>query len=176
MQCQDCHKREAQVHLTQIINNEKTSLSLCRECAAARGFHSPLENAPFPLAEILSGLASQGPSHPQMPPEKMPKCKGCGTTFEEFARQGRFGCAECYVAFRPRLEAIMRKIHGASLHRGKTPEQMPEQHRTDPEVSLPSEEQRLELALQKAVADEEFERAAEIRDKLRMIRAGQPVD
>ncbi len=110
-----------------------------------------------------------------MPAEEMPKCDGCGTTFEEFARQGRFGCAECYQAFRPRLEAIMRKIHGASLHRGKTPDQTPA-FLADPEVTPLNEEQRLEAALQKAVEEEEFERAAEIRDKLRMIRSGQPVD
>ena len=59
MLCQDCNKREAHVQITQIVNNEKTMLSLCKDCAAARGFHSPLENAPFPLAEILSGR-SQG--------------------------------------------------------------------------------------------------------------------
>ncbi|MFH1687644.1 MAG: UvrB/UvrC motif-containing protein [bacterium] len=175
MLCQDCDKREAQVHLTQIINNEKTSLSLCRECAAARGFHSPLEKAPFPLAEILSGLAFGAPPDQQMPAEDMPRCESCGTSFEDFARQGRFGCAECYRAFRPRLEAIMRKIHGASLHRGKTPEQTIES-RADTKVRPISEERRLETELQKAVQGEEFERAAEIRDKLRMIRSGQPVD
>ena len=61
MLCQDCKKREAQVHLTQIINNEKTSLNLCKQRAAARGFHSPLDEMPFPLAEILTGLASTTP-------------------------------------------------------------------------------------------------------------------
>ena len=49
-------------------------------------------------------------------------CPNCHLTFEEFTRQGRFGCGECYRAFRPRLESIMRKIHGASLHRGRNPE------------------------------------------------------
>ena len=67
MLCQDCKKREAQVHLTQIINNEKIALSLCKECAAARGFHSPLDNIPFPLAEILSGLATRGRSSSARP-------------------------------------------------------------------------------------------------------------
>ena len=62
MLCQDCKKREAQVHFTQIINNEKQSLSLCRNCADARGFHSPLDNMPFPLADILSGLAANIPN------------------------------------------------------------------------------------------------------------------
>ena len=167
MLCQDCKKREAQVHLTQIINNEKIALSLCKECASARGFHSPLENIPFPLAEILAGLAqAAGPSGKAEP---MPSivCPNCHLTFEEFTRQGRFGCGECYRAFRPKLESIMRKIHGASLHRGRNPEYA----HLDDQAALPiKEEARLEAELAKAIAAEDFERAAELRDKLRTVR------
>jgi protein arginine kinase activator len=121
MLCQDCRKREAQVHLTQIINNEKLSLSLCKECAAAWGFHSPLDNVPFPLAEILSGLALPAPETAATEPKEEVTCSACGLTFTEFTRQGRFSCGECYSAFRSRLEPILRKIHGASLHRGLKP-------------------------------------------------------
>lgn len=166
--CQDCKKRESQVHLTQIINNEKSSLSLCKECAAARGFHSPLENVPFPLAEILSGMAKKIPSGRRKEETHSIVCPKCNLTFDEFARQGRFGCGACYSAFREVLEPIMRKIHGASMHRGHTPTPS----RTDgKEDSLPiREEERLEGELKKAIESEDFERAAEIRDKLKSIR------
>ena len=121
MLCQDCNKRESQVHFTQIVNNEKTSLSLCKECAAARGFHSPLDNIPFPLANILSGLAADLPRQRKAEPVDDISCQSCGLTFDQFTKQGRFGCGDCYKAFRNRLEMIMRKIHGASLHRGLVP-------------------------------------------------------
>ncbi len=167
MLCQDCKKREATVHLTQIVNNQKVSLSLCTECAAARGFHSPLDNVPFPLAEILSGLAKTiSSTRPGEPSEEL-ICKSCGMSFDEFTRQGRFGCGECYVAFRPRLEAIMRKIHGASLHRGRNPGQLTV---SDQAVLPIKEEERLEKELRKAIDTEDFERAAELRDKLKVMR------
>jgi protein arginine kinase activator len=167
MLCQDCKKREAQVHLTQIVNNEKLSLSLCKECAAARGFHSPLDNVPFPLAEILSGLAQPGGELSKIDPKDDLSCKVCGLTFSEFTRQGRFGCGECYSAFRQRLEPIMRKIHGASLHRGRNPQYV----HVDDAAALPiKEEERLETELTKAISAEDFERAAELRDKLRTVR------
>ena len=168
MVCQDCRKREAQVHLTQIVNNEKLSLSLCKECAAARGFHSPLDNVPFPLAEILSGLAHSAPdAGGSVEPKDDLACQACGLTFTEFTRQGRCSCGECYSAFRSRLEPIMRKIHGASLHRGRNPEYS----RLDDKTALPiKEEERLEAELSKAIAAEDFERAAELRDKLRTVR------
>nr|MBN2277773.1 UvrB/UvrC motif-containing protein [candidate division Zixibacteria bacterium] len=163
MLCQDCKKEQATVHLTQIVNNEKLVLSLCKECAAKRGFHSPLDNVAFPLSDILAGLIQQ-----QFPEQKgdMPdlKCEGCGLTFEEFARQGRFGCGQCYQAFRPRLEMIMRKIHGSSLHKGKLPVSSADQ-------TLPiREEERLETELKKAIKAEDFERAADLRDKLKAVR------
>ena len=173
MLCQDCKKREATVHLTQIVNNEKQTVSICKECAAARGFHSPLDNVPFPLAEILSGLAKKAMAGRQVQPKENLKCQSCGTSFDEFARQGRFGCGECYTAFRPLLEPIMRKIHGASLHRGRNPE--PSATSLEPEIPV-REEERLETELAKAIESEDFERAAELRDKLRTIREGVAAD
>lgn len=167
MLCQDCKKREAQVHLTQIVNNEKLSLSLCKECALARGFHSPLDNVPFPLAEILSGLASPGPQPQSAEPVADITCDSCGLTFEEFTRQGRFGCGECYSAFRNRLEPIMRKIHGASLHRGRNPEYNRLDEGTAQSIK---EEERLQKELDRAINEEDFERAAELRDKLKAVR------
>lgn len=173
MLCQDCNKREAHVQITQIVNNDKTMLSLCKDCAAARGFHSPLENAPFPLAEILSGLAHSLPNAGAQTPVSTVSCPNCGLAFDDFARQGRFGCGECYKTFRGDLEKIMRKIHGASLHRGKSPTfdtpATTGDGEDDPTIPV-KEEERLEAELKKAVETEEFERAAEIRDKLKTMR------
>lgn len=175
MLCQDCKKREAQVHLTQIVNNEKTTLSLCKECAAARGFHSPLDNMPFPLAEILSNLTAGMEGVDTKGEVEELVCPDCGLTFDEFTRQGRFGCGKCYDTFRPRLEHIMRKIHGASLHRGKNPG--PAKTESGAGNALPvKEEERLETELSKAIECEDFERAAEIRDKLKSLRNTVSVD
>ena len=176
MLCQDCRKREAQVHLTQIINNEKTTLALCKECAEARGFHSPLDSGPFPLAEILSGLAKNPlAARKADPAAEQLVCDFCHQTFEQFTRQGRFGCGRCYTAFRPRLEAIMRKIHGASLHRGMQPDLSRLDAAAKSMVPI-KEEERLESELKKAIEAEDFERAAELRDKLKAIRADLAID
>jgi len=175
MLCHDCKKREAHVHLTQVTNNKKSVLSLCKECAAARGFHSPLDNVPFPLADILSGLVQEiSTTHKNYPVENL-QCKQCGQTFDEFTRQGRFGCGKCYDAFRPRLEPIMRKIHGASLHRGLQPD-TPRSTESDPKLLPVREETRLEAELKKAIETEDFERAAELRDKLQSVRDNTAVD
>lgn len=175
MLCQDCKKREAQVHLTQITNNEKTTLHLCKECAAARGFHSPLDNIPFPLAEILAGLAADMPGAQKAEAQDKITCHTCGLSFEAFTRQGRFGCGDCYRTFRHRLEPIMRKIHGASLHRGRSPRLSTPDSEGTPPIPV-KEEERLEEELIKAIESEDFERAAEIRDKLKTMRESLSLD
>jgi len=170
MTCQDCKKNSAQVHFTQIVNNEKLSLSLCKDCATARGFHSPLDNVPFPLAEILSNLTTSLPEKGSAKDKSLEKlkCEACGLTFGDFTRKGRFGCGQCYRTFRSRLEGIMRKIHGASLHRGSIPKYEGE---VTENLPIPvKEEERLETELRKAIESEDFERAAEIRDKLRLMK------
>ena len=114
MKCQDCGERESKIHLTQIINNEKVVLNLCKECAAKRGFHSPLDNIPFPLANFLAGMLGEEESTKGTKALTGPDltCPNCGMTFEEFSRLGRFGCGQCYTAFRERLQGLLRKIHG----------------------------------------------------------------
>lgn len=166
MKCQDCGERESKIHMMQIINNEKVVLNLCEECAAKRGFHSPLDNIPFPLADFLTGMltteiSGRGSVEPSGPPLV---CPGCGLTFEEFSRQGRFGCGECYRAFREKLQGLLRKIHGSSLHRGKLPPLLSD------EGGAIKEQERLNEELRRAIMEEDFERAADLRDKLKSLQ------
>lgn len=170
MLCPECNKREANVRITQIVNNKKMELALCPECAAKHGFHSPLDNMPFPLAEILTNLSHGYSSGRQSKAEEKLVCPTCGLTFDEFARQGRFGCGDCYASFRSRLEGIMRKIHGNSIHRGRTPGMVAEG--SGSHMAPIKEEERVEAELHRAIEDEDFERAAELRDKLKSLREG----
>ena len=69
----------------------------------------------------------------------------------------------------------MRKIHGASLHRGLQPDiAHTEENNTD--IVPVKEETRLETELRKAVESEDFERAAELRDKLQSVRDSLTVE
>lgn len=166
MRCQDCDNGEATVSLTQIINNEKVVLNLCKECAAKRGFHSPLDNIPFPLANFLTEMMGKEKVAHGSKAIKAPdlSCPSCGLSFEEFSRLGRFGCGECYKTFRDKLQGLLRKIHGSSLHKGKLPPMLSE------DASNIKEQERLDQELQRAIELEDFERAADLRDKIKSLR------
>lgn len=163
MLCQDCNEQESTVHLTQIINNKKVVLDLCKDCAEKRGFHSPFENMPFPLAEFVTGMVGVGKSVPARPgkkPGRSKKCPFCGMSFEDFGKVGRLGCGKCYSTFRNDLTDLMRKIHGPYEHRGKLPAA------TSDALKPLREERLLREELKRAIEKEDFEKAAELRDKI----------
>ncbi len=162
MLCQDCNKKEATVHLTQETGKEKVMLHLCQECAHKRGFRNPLEGVPFPLAEFLAGMMSQTKIKK---PEKAVEasCSLCGMSFSDFTKVGRLGCGNCYLTFRSQLNELLRKVHGSTTHRGRFPH-------SQKDVMRPLwEESKLHEELKRAIQDEDFERAAELRDRIKAL-------
>ncbi len=165
MKCENCGEREASVHFTQIRNNRKNEMHLCKECAKSKGFHNPLDDVPFPLAEFLTSMVKRGGTAAD--PIGRLVCPGCGMRFADFSRIGRFGCGQCYAAFRAPLEDLFRKIHGATRHCGRA---LP--HVIQTGKGLIEEEMRLREDLKHAVEREDFELAAEIRDHLKSLSVG----
>jgi len=164
MLCQDCQKREAVVHLTQISGNTTKALDLCAECAERRGFENPLAPQPFHLGDFLKSMAETSLTTSAGGQQEL-KCEKCGLTFEEFSTTGRFGCGGCYTAFHAPLDELLRKIHSSNRHRGKLPWGSPDK------MKPLMEERKLQEELRDAVQAENFELAAELRDRLRSINA-----
>jgi len=162
MKCENCEKNEASVHLTQIQEGKKIQLNLCKECARKKGFGNPLDDVPFPLAEFLAGMVKDGTSEMSGQVAEL-ECPGCGMKFIEFSRIGRFGCGRCYRAFEKPLEDLFRRIHGSTIHRGRTP-----RSRGGQKAPL-AEEIQLKESLRKAIMEENFEEAAMLRDRLRTL-------
>ncbi len=162
MLCQDCGKKKSTVHLTEEINNEKVVLNLCRECAEKRGFRNPLEGVPFPLAEFLASMLSQT-QIPKADQKPQMVCSACGMSFADFAQSGRLGCSGCYTTFRNQLDDLLRKVQGSTQHRGKIP------HMAADGMKPLREERNLQDELKRAIQDEDFEKAARIRDKLKTL-------
>ena len=73
------------------------------------------------------------------------------------------GCSNCYIEFENRLEPILRRIHGNIVHNGKVPK------RTGGTLRIRKEIEEYKEEMQRAVDNEEFERAAELRDKIKEL-------
>lgn len=167
MKCQKCNK-PATVHITEIVEKKVIELHFCEE--HAKDYLSQVETEPHKVG--LSSLDSQVAE--QLKVEQTAKelveldaktCPVCGITFNEFRNQGRLGCPHDYVVFAEELEQLLWNIHGANTHTGKRPERA--SHDTDERTELI----KLRREMKEAVTLEEYEKASQIRDKIRKIEA-----
>lgn len=167
MTCDLCGKNKAAVHLTEIVNGQKRELHLCEFCAKEKGveasaqFPTPLFGAGLP--ELLAGLSDFGVKLEAGEKAKL-VCSQCGMTYEDFRKSGRLGCSNCYKAFERFLAPLLKRIHGAAQHVGKTP-MMAAPKKAAGKASLMQLKERLKTA----VAQEDFEEAVRLRDQIRML-------
>jgi protein arginine kinase activator len=160
--CDRCGKAEAAIHFTQIQGNDTTTRHLCESCAAALGL-DPGAVAAAPLADFIAqmGKAMLGETV-----STAGTCPNCGLTIADFKRTGRLGCPRCWSVFEPSLKGLLRKLHGGTQHVGKVylSSAPTANDRTARVVSL-------RRSLQRAVDEEDFERAAQLRDQIRRLEA-----
>jgi len=142
MLCDNCKERDAVINLTQVEHDSKVTLHLCERCAQEKGV------APSMLPSPADGL----------------RCAECGGTLRDFREAGRLGCAQCYEAFATHLRDLLRRLHGSSQHVGERYVNPGEQDSDPQRLLLELREQ-----LRKAVENENFELAAELRDRIRVL-------
>lgn len=165
MFCQRCNERPATVHLTKVINYEKTELHLCEICAKEAGGELGLIFEPnFSFQNLIAGLLEgEANVNPQLTSHgREVQCQNCGLTFTDFRRGGLLGCGECYRYFQPGLEPLIKKVHGSAKHSGKVP------RRTGGKVRIRKEIESLRGQLQNAIKGEDYEKAALLRDEIRL--------
>lgn len=158
MLCQLCHKNEATIEFTEVINDEVIQLHLCEQCAREKGIEMEQH---FGIADLLAGMGDLAQESEIK--DIVAKCSACGMTLSDFRKIGRAGCGECYKAFKQNLLPLLKRIHGSTRHTGKV-----KSGQADTTVKK-SELQELRQGLRRAIENEEFEEAAKIRDKIRQI-------
>jgi protein arginine kinase activator len=160
MLCENCKERDANVHLTRIVENAVTQVHLCEKCARAKGVETTITMPQHPLGDILQAVQQQAAGTPR----DAGTCSFCGATSRDFRATGRLGCAHCYESMENSLREMLHKLHGSSKHVG--------QRYTPPQVQMESKVDSihdLEDRLRRAVESEQFELAAELRDRIRVI-------
>ena len=192
MLCDKCRKNEATNFYHENVNGKVRSMRLCAECAKSLEesgdlpklnadkffedfdfFDEPFfQNPVKTLNSLFSGffggekaLGSGNPTGEEKTAEK--KCEGCGSTLRDFATRGA-GCPKCFETFAEELAPTVSRAHGRTVHTGRAPAKFRDRIETKRKIEALVEEQR------EAVKNEDFERAAEIRDELKKLRAAEP--
>ncbi|MCA1321942.1 UvrB/UvrC motif-containing protein [Bacillus tianshenii] len=170
MVCQECKERPATLHVTKVINGEKSEVHICEQCAQEKGNMSMFTGGSgFSLNNLIAGLLNSEQVISNKKPEefkenKVLQCERCKMTFAQFTKIGRFGCSECYRTFEDKMQPILKRFHsGNTMHAGKIPKRIGGSMHVRKEIDTLKEE------LKELILQEEFESAANIRDKIREL-------
>jgi protein arginine kinase activator len=154
-ECDKCGK-PATVHLTEIADGNKVEKHLCEDCAASEGI---TVKSNLPISQLLEDFILQSAGREDTSDLR---CDVCGLSFAEFRQRGSLGCPNDYDAFAEALDPLLRQAQeGAGQHIGKVP------RRAGADQAKQNAILRLRADLKKAVAAEDYERAAEMRDRLK---------
>jgi len=164
MQCQICGKAPACVHYTEIVNDKMSELHVCEKCAEEKGLHGVLGKDKLSISGPLVWMMDSMTSTEEDKVGNV-QCPVCGMRYSAFKETARLGCASCYEAFHSHLRPILRRVHGSTRHSGKSPT------RDSTKYARRREIQELQDELEKAIQREEFELAAELRDKIRKMES-----
>jgi len=157
MHCDVCKTNQATVFLTQIVDGKMQKVNLCEACSKEKGVTDPTG---FALADLLLGL---GAAQEMERGGAVQKCPACGFSQADFKKTGRLGCATCYTTFADGLASLLKGMHKGTDHVGKVPARLAKS--IEREVQLKT----LQRDLKKAVASEDYESAATLRDQIRHL-------
>lgn len=156
MRCDRCDQ-EASVHLKEAVDGEVRESHFCLDCARRLGVAPPASAPSLPLESILQKfiLAHLGELVGELARKR---CPCCHMAFMEFRSGGRLGCPNDYATFQAGLLPILSRAHGATRHVGKRPRRSGSR---GPELI------RLRTELGNAIAEQDYETAARLRDAIR---------
>jgi protein arginine kinase activator len=161
MLCDICKKNVATVHLTQMVEGKTKKVDLCEACSKEKGVDDPTG---FSLADLLLGLGAAQEIEQAGAGGEI-RCPHCGFTQADFKKAGRLGCSECYKVFAEGLESLLKTMHKGTRHVGKVPQAFRQSQ------DLQDKLKSLQKKLEKAISNEDFETAANLRDELKALRA-----
>jgi protein arginine kinase activator len=170
MRCDACQTNEATVFLTQIVEGKMQKVNLCPDCSKEKGVTDPTG---FALADLLLGLGTntelEKPSTAAstLVSSDAPalKCPTCGFTQADFKKTQRMGCSDCYATFSESIVTPLKSNHKGSQHLGKVPARQFRRAELDHRMKT------LHDDLVKAVKEEDYEGAAQLRDAIRKLES-----
>lgn len=171
MKCELCNQNEATILAIRISNGIPQEIHICEECAYQNGdsnnFAIPISFQDFFQAIVNMINVDNNCDYNKITKEESElKCEVCGMTYSEFKNVGKLGCDNCYKTFKE-LDSLLKNIHGNTHHLGKVPSKNKDEFVVKREIAF------LREKLNEAIRLEEYEEAAKLRDKIRVIEKGE---
>ena len=178
MLCEICKKNPATIHIQELIAGSKKSLHICVKCAEKKA-NIPLHfDGDFDFTEMLYNLTEQlglmemfGDADDnelidddQVDPEDEITCMNCGWSLSKLRKTGRVGCQQCYHSFSEFIQDELGAMHHGTAHIGKSPGGT-----VSEATAAIFKIMNLRQELRELVKREEYEKAAEVRDRINSL-------
>jgi len=162
MLCDNCLKNNATVHMTTFVNGQVKTVHLCGQCASKK--KTAVVMPWFSFNDFMSTFYEEAAEIDQ-------RCEVCGTTLESFKKDGKLGCVNCYKIFEESISPVIKGIHMSMTHTGKHPGERVEVEPGEEkeETEQLTRKEMLKTKLKEAVAVENFEEAARLRDEIALL-------
>ncbi len=176
MKCDRC-KNEATLHDVKLVKGGVASeMHLCESCAAKLGIGiKSIGSVDEMLQQAISsqsgikGVSIKITSGNKEASTQPGVCSNCSLTWVEFRDRGLFGCAQCYTTFEAKLGPLLERAHeGGTHHVGKCPA------RDEKRIDVQARIQHLRKRLAVAIASEQYEQAAQLRDSIDELAVVSP--
>lgn len=196
MLCENCGENEANIKYTQIINGVKKEIHLCDKCANVLGIDDISFDMPISFSNFIGDIFNdyEDTAFLSSNINNSLICKKCGLSYDEFLKQGKFGCNECYEVFKNKIDPVLKNIHGVNRHIGRNSEYLENKYsgedkkeknnktikndinKENPDIIKDNEKdnkkkdlEELKNKLKQAINEEKYEDAAKIRDKIKEL-------
>lgn len=154
MTCSICQQNEATMHFKQVSDGAAREMHLCAKCALQADLSIE------PIISLTESLLA-----PEFQKENFPRtekqCAKCEMKESDFQRLSRLGCPACYTSFAKTITPMISNMHKASRHTGRVPAA----------ETVNRKIIGLERSMKKAVAIQDFEEAATLRDKISELKS-----
>ena len=186
MLCDNCGNNEANVKYTQVINGVKKQMNLCEECASKLGISDISFNMPINFSNFLDDVFDDDDMFmPSLIKPQTLLCDNCKMSYEEFIKNGKFGCENCYDTFENKIDSLLKNIHGVNRHVGRgikkleNPKMKKEVDNKDDKNNIENKNEnisekeekinKLKERLKQEILEERYEDAAKTRDEIKRI-------
>jgi len=178
MLCEKCNKNDATFHKSVYINGKGYEVHLCHDCAKDVEFDLDIENElPINISfdnfdDSFRKLENQFINEffdmenmfaPTIRLENNSKrCPECKSSFNDFLRRGKLGCNKCYDTFNNEIRDMLENMDNPtdfSLEIGSEINKI-----------QPSELEKLTDEYNKAIEEERYEDAGELKKKINELR------
>jgi len=167
MKCQKCGNKTADTHVKRVINGEFEEYNLCSDCAKELGYTNLFDGFANDFADGFNTMLGSFFSNALPARSQATRCEVCGASYGDITRSGMMGCANCYTIFADQLMPTIRRVHGNTTHCGKHSVFAKKEKEVVAEEKEENQLEKLKAELKLAIDNQEFEKAAELRDKIK---------